>query len=213
MVSFTGILRKPIDPSEAPARGLRAAFALPPDESDLRSYVAAEMIARWEAFDGMFQLNSKAPDIWVQRSKVLIERSFNVDRSDPHWWMTLAFYLARGHVHGLSFKKSGKKKHGTPCKWTDERLAQLWADVEFLKRATKLSVQEICEKMRRSKGYARRWGDCTAAALRKQHSRTVKLKQGLLFQCTLYGPESLTPGNAADRTEAAIELHSLRIPF
>jgi hypothetical protein len=35
--------------------------------------------------------------------------------------------------------------------WTDEQLADLFADVEFLKRTTKLSAKEICEKASKSK--------------------------------------------------------------
>lgn len=213
MDSFTGILRKPIDLSEAPARNLRAALALPPDERDLRSYANSEIMARWEALDGVFQLDSKAPDIWEQRSKALIERTFNIDPSDPHWWMTLAFRIAKGRIPGFSLRKPDKKKHGAPCQWTDERLAQLRADVEFLKKTTKLSVQKICEKLPRAKGYARRYGDCKCGALRKQYSRAMAASRGLQFQLVLSGPAAMIPSSGIDPLEAAIENHALKLPF
>ena len=46
---FTGLLRKAIDLSEAPARGLRAALAAPPDASDLLAYAREQLAARWAA--------------------------------------------------------------------------------------------------------------------------------------------------------------------
>jgi len=213
MESFTGILRKPIDLSDAPARGLRATFALPPDENDLLCYATSEIMARWKAFDEMFQLDPKASDIWVQRSKALIKRALKIDPSDPHWWKRLAICMAKGRVPGFSLQKTTKKKHGAPCQWSDERLAELWADIEFLRKTTKLSVQKICEKLPRSKGYARRWGDCTSGALRKQYSRANGLRLEWRFKCILSGGQALSASTPIDLKEAAIERHALKISF
>ena len=54
---------KKIDPDEAPALGLRAAFALPPSEEDIAAHIQSEERARWIALDKHFGLDSTANDI------------------------------------------------------------------------------------------------------------------------------------------------------
>jgi hypothetical protein len=73
---FTDLLVKEIDLTKAPARGFRAALALPPDDGDQRAYAQAELRARWKALDEFFGLSSKAPDIWEQRARALLVRRF-----------------------------------------------------------------------------------------------------------------------------------------
>ena len=69
---FTGSLLKKIDPDDAPALGLRAAFALPPSEEDIAAHIQSEEKARWIALDKHFGLDSTAPDIAERRAKLLI---------------------------------------------------------------------------------------------------------------------------------------------
>lgn len=166
METFSGVLRKPIDLHMAPARGIKAAFVLPPDEADLIYYANTEWMARWHAFDEFSELNSSATDIWERRAKALVERRFGIDPSDPIWWQKLANSLVKGHVPGFSFRKPSKKPHGTPLRWTNEKLMELRADVEYLKIVTKKSAQYICARLPRANGYTKRWGDCTAEGLR-----------------------------------------------
>lgn len=210
MKPFTGSLRKPIDLTEAPAHGLHAAFALPPDESDLRRYAASETAVRLKSMDEFFGLNSKARDIWEQRAKALVGRIYSVDSCDPNWWARLTFCLAKGHVPGLSFRRGHRKKHGGPRQWTDELLAQLFADVEFLKKTTKLSVNEICKRLPRATNYVKRWGYFRPAGLRKQYLEAKRLSRGLLFQFVLCGAAATIPANRLDPVDAAIELHALK---
>jgi hypothetical protein len=214
MKPFAGSLRKPIDLTEAPAGGLRAAFALPPDESDLLSYAASEIAVRLKSMDEFFGLNSKARDIWEQRAKALVARTYSVDPCDPNWWASLTFCLAKGHLPGLSLKGDNrKKKHGAPRQWTEELLAQLFADVEFLKKTTKLSVNEICKRLPRATNYVKRWGYFRPAGLRKQYLEAKRSSRGLLFQFVLCGAAATILANRLDPVDAAIELHALKRPM
>jgi hypothetical protein len=144
---FAGLLVKDIDLAKAPARGFRAALALPPDDGDQRAYAQAELRARWKALDEFFGLNSKAPDIWERRARALLVRRFRAKQ-----WEGLARQLVLGYVPGFSFGTRGKNVRGAPRIWSDERLAQLFADVEFLKRTQQMSVREICQKLPRAPG-------------------------------------------------------------
>jgi len=211
MKPFIGSLRKPIDLAEAPACGLRAAFALSPDESDLRTYAVSELAARFKSLDEFFELNSDARDIWEQRAKALVARKYSINPSDPNWWARLTFCLAVGHVPGLSLMRGGRKKHGAPREWTNELLAQLFADVEFLKKTTKLSVNEICRRLPRATNYAKRWRRYGPAGLRKQYLKAKSCSRGLLFQFVLCGAAAVTkPTNRIDLVDAAIKLHALK---
>jgi len=120
---FTGILRKPVDLDEAPARDFRACFAIPADESDRKAYAVSQFEARWEAFDHCFELDSGSRDIWQFRVMALLAHIHKVDRTDPRFWAKLALRIANGRVPGLSLKKSDKKRHGAPREWSDQRLA------------------------------------------------------------------------------------------
>jgi hypothetical protein len=210
MKPFTGDLRKPIDLTEAPARGWGAALALPPDESDLLVYARSELASRFKSLDEYFGLKSNAPDIWEQRAKALIARKCNIDPSDPNWWGKLTLYFAKGHVPGLSFRRGDRKKHGAPREWTDERLAQLFADVEFLKRTTKLSVNELCKRLPRATNYARRWGSHGTDALRKQYLEAKRRSCEPRFQFVLSGRAEIFTANRTDLVDAAIKLHALK---
>jgi hypothetical protein len=205
---FTDLLVKEIDLTKAPARGFRAALALPPDDGDQRAYAQAELRARWKALDEFFGLSSKALDIWEQRARALLVRRFSAKQ-----WEGLARQLVLGYVPGFSFGTKGKKVRGAPRVWTDQRLAQLFADVEFLKRTQQVSVRVICQKLPRAPGYARRWGDCKPAGLRVAYSKAAKLSRGLLFQFVLCGVEATIPASGIDHIEAAIRLHALKRPL
>jgi hypothetical protein len=92
-----------------------------------------------------------------------------------------------------------------------ERLAELFADVEFLKKKTGLSGSRICELLLRRKPYAERWAQFRVEALRKAYSGAKKLRrQKFLFEMELCGPAAIIPANGIDRIQAAIDLHSLR---
>jgi hypothetical protein len=212
MEQFRGCLRKPIDLCEAPARDLRRAFSLPPDESDLRCYAVSELKRRFAALDQFFGLDPGAPNVWEQRAKALIARKFKIDPSDPIWWEKLTYSLAVSHVPGCSFRAFNKKRHGAPREWTDDQLAQLFADVEFLKSTTKLSVKAICGRLPSSKNYVERWGRYKPPGLRKQYLKAKSLRCGLLFQVALCGPAAVSATNS-DQISIAIERHALKCPL
>jgi len=210
---FAGILRKPIDLAEAPARGLRATLAVPPDESDLEAYARSELDRRWIALDEFFGLNSKAPNIWEQRAKALIERRYGLSPDAPQWWGRLVIHLAKGCVPGISFRQAAKKKHGAPSKWNDERLAQLFADVEYMKAKHRMTVRGICELLPKKKEYALRWGKFNAAGLRKAYLEAKKRSDQLLFKLVLCGAAATIPASRTDTIASAIELHALKPPI
>jgi hypothetical protein len=143
---FTGSLLKKIDPDEAPALGLRAAFALPPSEEDIAAHIQSEERARWSALDKHFGLDSTATDIAERRAKLLIALDTGTDVADPQWWERVAIALARRYVTGFSIRDPlQKKKHGAPREWTDERPVQLIADIEYLRKTSGKSIREICK--------------------------------------------------------------------
>jgi hypothetical protein len=212
MKQFTGCLRKTIDLAEAPARDLRRCFSLPPDESDLRRYAISEAKLRFAALDQFFELDSNAHNIWEQRAKALLARKYKIDPSGPDWSAKLTYRLAIEHVPGFSLKRINKKRHGAPREWTNEQFADLFADVESLKRTTKLSVKQICEKLPSAKSYVKRWGCYRPPGLRKQYLKAKSLSRGLLFRLVLCGLAAVSIDNV-DLISAAIEQRALKCPL
>jgi hypothetical protein len=208
---FTGSLLKKIDPDEAPTLGLRAAFALPPSEEDIAAHIQSEERARWNALDKHFGLDSTATNITERRAKLLIALDTGTDVADPQWWERVAIALARRYVLGFSIRDPlKKKKHGAPREWTDERRAQLIADIEYLRKTSGKSTREICKILPRLRGYSARWGRETGEALRVEYGQARK-RNDVLFDLIFCGPEAAIPANGIDRIEAAIQRHALQI--
>jgi hypothetical protein len=208
---LTGPLIKPIHLGEAKPWGLRASFALPPDESDIKAHWEREVITRLDALDSFSGLESDSRDIWERRGKAVFAYLFDFqsDRRDQEWWMAFTCHLLR-FVPGFTVKMPGEKKRGAPREWTFKRLAELFADVEFLRRKTRLSVNSICRALPKRKGYESRWGNFGAQALRKAYVEAKKLRrQNFLFELELCGPS--IAANGIDPIQAAIDAHSLRI--
>src|SRR5258708_22536452 len=109
-----------------------------------------------------------------------------------------------------SAEATGKKKHGAPLEWSDEKYSQLFADIEYLKRATGMSARKICETLPRRRGYAERWGRHRSGTLRKRYTKANRRRRGVLFQFVLCGPAATIPANGIDHIEAAIEQHALK---
>jgi hypothetical protein len=197
--------------ADAPALGLRAAFALPPSEEDIAAHIQSEEKARWIALDKHFGLDSTAIDIAERRAKLLIALDTGTDGADPRWWERVAIALARRYVPGFAIRDPlKKKKHGAPREWTDERRAQLIADIEYLRKTSGKSIREICKFLPRLRGYSARWGRETGEALRTEYGQAKK-RTDLLFQLILCGAEATIPANGIDRIEAAIKLHALQV--
>jgi hypothetical protein len=210
---LTDLLIKPIHLGEAKPQGLRETFALPPDESDIKAHWAKELIARLTALDSLFGLESDSPDIWERRGKALFAYLFDFqsDRRDEEWWMAFTCHLLRDRVPGFTVKMPGENNRGRPREWTFKRLAELFADIEFLrKKKTRLNVTRICGLLRR-KPYAERWAQFGVEALRKAYSEAKKLRrQNFLFQMELCGPDAIISAKGIDHIQAAIDLHSLK---
>jgi hypothetical protein len=208
---FTGSLLKKIDPDETPALGLRGAFALPPSEEDIATHLQNEERARWIALDKHFGLDSTAIDIAERRAKLLIALDTGTDVADPQWWERVALALARRYVTGFSIRNPlKKKKHGAPREWTDERRAQLIADIEYLRKTSGKSIREICKMLPRLGGYSARWGRETGEALRVEYGQAKK-RTDLLFNLIFCGAEATIPANGIDRIAAALQRHALQI--
>jgi len=103
-----------------------------------------------------------------------------------------------------------KKKHGAPREWTDERRAQLIADIEYLRKTAGKSIREICKILPRRTGYSARWGRETGEALRREYGQARK-RNDVLFDLIFCGAEETIPGNGLDRIAAAIQRHALQI--
>jgi hypothetical protein len=208
---FTGLLRKPISADDAPAGSLKRAFALPPDRDDILAYVADQVATRVLELDKFFKLNSRSADIWEKRAKALIANQFGVESHDGEWWNRLTWYLAFRYVPGFSIKGTGHRKRGHPVEWDFSRLAQLFSDVEFLRKTAKLTIRNICNKLPKRKGYETRWGKYTGDSLRKAYLEAKKRRGDMFFYYFLHGLESTIPANGIDPIEAAIEKHALKI--
>jgi hypothetical protein len=192
VVPFAGNLKKPIDLRRAPLLAIEKLFSPSSDDEELQKFLKQEVTARLTAFDKLFNLDSNEPAIWENRAKVLLERTRGVSPSDPHWWKSFALYLLRHHVPGFKLNIEGKS-HGAPPEWTSSQLNQLFADIEFLRKEYHMTVQDICERLPRGTGYAKRWGKYTTTALCKQYTRAKALQQhtcveGTIDSCALKLP-------------------------
>ena len=159
---FTGVLRKTIDLDDAPARGLNCT-SLPSAEEDRLVYEVEQVLARVDALDRHYNIAPNTPDICLARAKALLSEVYKIDVSNPKFWLELSMELALRHIPGFSHRRPGKKKHGAPREWTDERLTQLLADIEYLKKTSGMTVKDICQRLPRAPGYAKRWGNCTSS--------------------------------------------------
>jgi hypothetical protein len=185
---------------------------LPPSVDDVLAYIQDELNARWADLDQLFGLDSRAADIWEQRGRALIRHEFGIEPSDPLWWERLTIRMCCSCVPG--FKVTSRKKSGAPVEWTTTRLAQLFADIEYIKKTRRISVSQICKRLPKNKAfkaYWERWGKYGEQALRKAYSVAKKCRRNLPFELGLCGPAALIPANGIDRIEAAIERHALRI--
>jgi hypothetical protein len=209
---YTGVFLKAIHLDEAKPRGLRAAFAAPADEDDKRTHLENELRLRLEAFDKFFGLSAKSQDIWQERAKALLSRHFEMDSNDPQWWRALAARLLREYVPGFSIKSPGARKHGAPQEWDFWQMAQLFADIEYLKRKAHWSVRKVCNELPKTKGYKQRWRRYKPDRLRKAYLQAKKLqKDQFEFQLILSGGEWLIPASGIDPIDAAIERHALKV--
>jgi hypothetical protein len=212
--AFTGLLAKPIQIEDAKPRGLRIAFAAPPDETDVKAHISEEVFARCHELDKFFSLESNSRNIWEQRAKALLAYRFNILADALQSWEHLCCYLMRRYVPGFSLKRPGKKRFGAPTEWDSEQLAQLFADIEFLKKNSGKSVSEICKLLPTlTKGYTKRWGRYRGKreGLRKAYSKAKQLlDQDFRFRLYLCGGGSLIPSKRIDPIKAAIELHALQ---
>jgi hypothetical protein len=208
--SFTGLLRKPIRLDEARAPDLHRAFALPPTEADVVDHIDDELEVRWAELDRCFGLDGTPGDVWEHRAKTLIAHDLGIAAHDQNWWGRLATRLACRQVPGFSIKYATQRKRGAPTKWTSDRLAELFADIEYLKRNRKVSIYAACGILARNKRYEPRWGKYQPKALEKSYLQAKKQRGRIMFELNLCGPDALIADNRINRVEAAIERHALK---
>lgn|SRR5262249_18390267 len=208
---FTGLLQKPIDLDDAEPGWLKTTFAVPRDEKDLRAHFRAELNKRLRALDKFFKLNSKSASIWEHRAKAIIARELGIKASTDEWWVHFSWHLMQKFVPGFRVKEVNRKKVGRSRIWSDERLAQLFADVEFQKRKTGKRASRICEKLGTKIEYEKRWQSFKGATLRKAYSDAKNRRKELTFELLLCGPGAVFSGKSIDRIGAAIEIHALKI--
>jgi hypothetical protein len=209
---FTGLLLKAIHLSDAKPTGLRAAFGAPSDDDDKLAHIEDALRARYVELDELFALTTTSPDIWERRAKALIAYQFDIQPEDPRWWHKLTSYLAQKYVPGFSLKLPGQKKHGAPQEWDLRQQAELFADVEFLKKKDNASVRKVCDDLPKRKAYRTRWGRYKPDLLRRTYSRANRLRMASLeFRLILCGGDVLIPAKGVDPVGAAIERHALKI--
>jgi hypothetical protein len=211
---FTGLLLKPIYLEDAKPRGLNAALAQPPDQSDIKAYALQEIYARYAALDKFFSLDSNSRHIWQQRANALFAYVFNIPPDAFQSSVHLTNYLTQRYVPGFSLKLPGEKRLGARSEWDFERSAQLFADIEFLRKNTGKSVSEICKILPTlTKGYVKRWGLYRGMpeGLRKAYTKTKQLfRQDFRFQLHLCGGDILILTKRIDHVQAAIKRHALQ---
>jgi hypothetical protein len=203
--SVLGLL-KPIYLDDAPARGIRAAFALPPDRDDYLAYFCDTCSARLVEAAAQLGLSITDPSFCKRIGKTLIMHKPELVKNFDEWpHVILAALLT-------TIRSPGSRKAGRPRE-SNEVLAQLYADVSFLRRKTKLSDRAITSStLRKTKGYKERYGSFKAGALREKYRQAVKLKDSdWQFRALLFGPGGLMTANKIDPVGAAIEVHPLQI--
>jgi hypothetical protein len=123
----------------------------------------------------------------------------------PIGWGRLTVRMATREVPGFSLQI--RRKRGAPREWINERLAQVFADVEYLKKTTGKNVQEICLTLLRTGRYAKRWRNHKGQALRKAYSKARrKRRKDPLFALELSG----IAARSGDAIDVAIERHALK---
>ena len=208
---FTGLLCKPIDLADAKPRGLRVSLAEPPNESDVKTHIMEEIEARYIALDTFFSLDSNSLNIWEERAKALLTYRFEIPAYALQSWEHLARYLTHRYAPGFSLKRPSKNRFGAPLEWDYDKLAKLFADVEFLRRNTSMGLREIFEKLpTQTREYTKRWGRHRGkpGGLRKAYAKAKKLlDQDFKFQLHLCGGEVASrerpPADAARRARTA----------
>jgi hypothetical protein len=203
---FTKLLLTQIRLDEAKPGWMKSAFGLERDQDDLDNHVRAEREKRFVELDRFFGLTSNSPDIWEMRAQALIAREFGVEADDKDWWAVLTRRLANRFVPGFRIKE----RRGRPTSRDNERLARVFADVEFLKKNRGWRSGKIFENLRTKSGYDRRWGRYSAETLRKDYSDAKKRRADLRFELLLCGENAVFTADS-DRILAAIEKHALKI--
>src|SRR5262249_14323631 len=190
---FTGLLCKPIDLADAKPLGPRVSLAEPPNESDVKTHIMEEIEARYIALDTFFSLDSNSLNIWEERAKALLTYRSEIPAYALQSWEHLARYLTHRYAPGFSLKRPSKNRFGAPLEWDYDKLAKLFADVEFLRRNTSMGLREIFEKLpTQTREYTKRWGRHRGkpGGLRKAYAKAKKLlDQDFKFQLHLCGGE------------------------
>jgi hypothetical protein len=210
---FTGLLVKAIHLGDVKPRGLRASFAVAPDKNDFAAHILEELDARYAALDKFFGLQPNIENIWEERANALLAYQFDIPVEALKSGERLTRYMIGRYVPGFSLKGSSEKKHGAPLEWDFKQLAQLFADVEFLKRNTGKSITKICQELPTKTGYAKRWGRYRGKpeGLRRMYAKAKKLRgQDFKFALYLCGPDALIQGTRTDLIQVAIEQHALK---
>jgi hypothetical protein len=208
--SFTGLLRTPINLSDARASPLEEAAGLPASERERVAFHQAEIRKRLVAFDRHFGLPSGVNNIWERRAKALLNLKYNIAADCRDRWRRYFFVLAKELVPGFSTSLT-RVGPGAPKEWTDLRLAELLADVTFLKRKQKLSERQICTLIGARKGYGERWGSFRGKpqALRKALTLARKrFKQPSFLK--YFWAEVYAPGQVTDPIDLLIKKHALK---
>jgi hypothetical protein len=199
----------PVYLDDAPVTGLERAFALPPSREDYENYVLQTWRGRLHegaANMGMAvgrEFGEALSDALIMHNPKLLRKAGS--RENVIWYA-----LAD------SIRRPGYPKNGRPRDSYD-RLAQVYADLNFLKRKTGLSIRVICQNIlnplmhKKYKLYEERYHGLNAVSLRKKYQQAAKLeKTDFRFVLFLSGHEGLLPNNDNNAMDAAIERHALK---
>ena len=160
--SLPNFLAKPINPANAPARGLRQLFCIPPDNSDEEAYVREEVIRRVKMLDQECGLDGNASDLCERRVKAIVHLLFGIPADTPDWWARLCSTLMVEFVPGFTVSKRGR-----PRIWRFADYIDLNADVTSTKKCyPDLRGEKLYEAVQRRKP---RWARYGIPALRRAH--------------------------------------------
>lgn len=198
-------LLKPIYLEDAPCKGLKAAFGLPPDCNDYIDYFCSVCLARLAKSAAQLGLSIADPRFHERIGIELLRRKPNIGKSSNQWSHIILEALL------TTIRPPGSRKTGRP-RDSHKLFAETYADIEFLNRKIKLSVRNISSRLNKMKGYKERYGTHSASALRKKYQQAVKLKdKDWKFRVFLFGPEALMAANKTNSVATAMERHSLKI--
>src|SRR5262249_2410770 len=158
---------------DAPATGLKRAFALPPDDEDYRDYIVRTFGDRLAQASRKLGLDVASLSFAEQVGRALVKaRPALLIEGFDGWWDIILRALV------TNIKAPGSKNSRRPHE--NAMLAETYAEIEDLKQKKQQSVRSIAEWLPKARDYKERYRNDKPDAIRKRHELATKLKNSSL---------------------------------